>query len=347
MRAVVMRAGAMAIEDVPEPTPGPGQILVAPYATGICGSDLHFREESLAAAAATPDEPQPPVIPGHEIAGEVIALGPDVPAGSAAPVKPGDLVTAIPFTMGAEGPETIGLSPTHGGGLAELMAVDAVRTMVLPEGLDLRLAALAEPVAVAAHAAAMAAPDGPIVVVGAGPIGLGIIAVNASAGRGPIIAVDPSPSRRDKALAVGATSVHEPGTPLIELMMAHGYTPSTISPLLLDKDPNPSTVFECVGRAPVVQAIVAEAPPHSQVVLAGACPHTIQVEPLQLTVTEVKLAASFAYRHHDFATALRLLSQEPERFGRLITGERPLEEAEAAFDDLAGQPDEVKILIRP
>lgn len=338
-----MRAGAMAVEEVPEPKPGPGQVLIAPHATGICGSDLHFREESIAAAQAAPDEPQPPVIPGHEIAGEVVALGPDVPAGT---VKPGDRVTAIPFTMGPDGPETIGLSPTHGGGLAELAAFDASRTLLLPPDLDLRLAALAEPVAVAAHAAAMAAPDGPIVVVGAGPIGLGIIAVSAAAGRGPIIAVDPSPSRRAKALAVGATSVHEPGTPLIELMAAHGYTPSTISPLL-DADPNPSTVFECVGRAPVVQAIVAEAPPHSQVVLAGACPHTIEVEPLQLTVTEVKLAASFAYRHHDFATALRLLNQEPERFGQLITSERPLEEAEAAFDDLAGHADEVKILIRP
>ena len=184
-----------------------------------------------------------PIVPGHEVAGEVVAIGPD----TVTDLLVGDLVTGIPFTPADTGAETIGLSAVFNGGLAELCRFDAVRTFRLAEGVDTGLGALSEPIAVAVHAIARAAPQGPTVVVGAGPIGLAIIAVAVVAGRGPIIAVDPSATRRAMADKLGADAVHEPGTPLLELLADVGFTPGTISPLL-DTEPTTPTVFECVGH---------------------------------------------------------------------------------------------------
>ncbi len=341
MRAVVIRGGAIQVVEMPDPVPTAGQVLIAPHATGICGSDLHFREVMADLVKANPEAAMS-IVPGHEFAGEVVAIGPD----TSTDLMVGDLVTAIPFTHSASGPQTIGLSAEFTGGIAEFTRADASRTFVLPEGLTTRLGALCEPVAVAVHTFANAGATGPIVVVGVGPIGLGIVAIAAMNGRHPIIAVDPSPSRRTMALGIGADVAVEPGTTLLELLADVGYRPNTISPLL-DEEPVPATVFECVGRPDVVQRLLAEAPLHSRVVLTGACMHAVEIQPLQLTTSEVTIATSFAYRPHEFRAAADYLHRDPTRFARLITSEQPLSQTERAFDALANQPDEVKILIRP
>lgn len=338
MRAALLRGARIDIEQLADPMPGPGQVLVAPHATGICGSDLHLREV-LAVVAA---DGSVPIVPGHELAGEIIAIGP----GTETDLRVGDLVTANPFTHGPSGPETVGLSPVFTGALAELTCVDAARTIRLPDGLDCRLGALSEPLAVAVHATARASASGPIAVIGAGPIGLAVIAVCVITGRGPVVVVEPSSARRDMARRLGADAVHEPGTPITDLLAEVGFTPSTISPLL-DADPAMATIFECAGRPDVVASILATAPPHSRVVLAGACTHPVEISPLALTTGEISVEASYAYRQHELVTAVTLLHQHPDRFRPLITSERPLEATAQAFDDLAGDPSELKILIRP
>ncbi len=125
-----------------------------------------------------------------------------------------------------------------------------------------------------------------------------------------------------------------------------GYTPSTMSPLLED-DPVVATVFECVGRPDVVQALLSEAPPHSRLVLADACHEPVELNPLTLTTAEVSVIASFAYRPADFHAALRHLQEQPERFQDLITSERPLDATAEAFDALANDPTEIKVMIHP
>lgn len=342
LRAAVMRGGSITIEDVPEPVVEAGQVLIAPLATGICGSDLHARR-LLADLAAQSPEAVEAIVPGHEVAGEVVAIGSD----TVTSLRVGSLVTGIPFTPGAAGGvETIGLSPVFNGGLAELTRFDADRVFALPEGVDVRLGALSEPIAVAVHAFARAAADGPVVVVGAGPIGLAIIAVATLAGRGPIIAVDPSTTRRQMAVQLGADTAHEPGQSLLELLIEVGFSPDTISPLL-DREPTTPTILECVGNPAVVQDILATAPPHSRVVLAGACSHPVELQPLALTLSEVSVETSFAYRPHEFRHAMRLIADHPDVFDRLITSDRPLDDTESAFDDLASDPHELKILIHP
>ena len=96
-----------------------------------------------------------------------------------------------------------------------------------------------------------------------------------------------------------------------------------------------------------MQSILAEAPPHSRVVLAGACHAPVEIGPLQFTTAEVTVTASFAYRPAEFRAAIGHLSERPHLFGQLITGEHALDETADAFDALATNPDQVKILINP
>jgi threonine dehydrogenase-like Zn-dependent dehydrogenase len=337
-----MQGGRIDVRELPDPVPGAGKVLIAPHATGICGSDLHVRQVQADLAARSPDAPPTSIVPGHEFAGEVVAIGPD----TVTDLVPGDLVSANPFTRGAVGPETIGLSPTFGGALAEFTVADADATIRLPDGLDTRLGALCEPVAVAVHAFALAAERGPLVVVGTGPIGLGVVAVAVVAGRHPIIAVEPSPVRRGMALRLGADAAHAPGPALAEMLEQCGFSPSTISPLL-DGEPATATIVECAGRPEVVQSILAGAPAHSRVVLAGACLRSVEVSPVQLTTSEISIETSFAYRQHEFRAAARHVAEHPGLFGKLVTSEHSLQATEAAFDALASQPGEAKILIRP
>ena len=77
MRAVVMRNGEITVENVGEPEPGQGQVLIAPHVAGICGSDLHARTMLRGLAELDPESPPISLVPGHEFAGEVVAIGPD------------------------------------------------------------------------------------------------------------------------------------------------------------------------------------------------------------------------------------------------------------------------------
>ena len=340
MRAVVLHGADLDVVELPDPSPAPDQVLVAPLYTGICGSDLHMHEV-LTSLVAMPELLPGPIVPGHEFAGEVVAVGSAVGSG----IKVGDLVAGLPFSHGPNGFENIGVGESRSGALAELLTVDAERTFILPEGLPAQLGALCEPLAVSLHAFGLASEGGPVVVLGAGPVGLGVIALAAAAGRF-VVAVDPSPERRAMAEKLGATRVLPPGTPIVEAIDGSGFRPSPVSPLL-DGDPERLTIIECAGRPDVVQTAINEAPTHSQIVLAGACPHDVSVGALNATLNEVSIVFSFAYRHSEFGQALRLLADEPDRWSQMITDRRPLEQTKSAFRDLATNPSHLKILIQP
>lgn len=346
MRAAVLQGAKLSVEDVKRPEPREGEVLIAPMYTGICGSDLHVRAVFKDLADAMPGHAFDAMVPGHEFVGTVVELGPN----SHSDLVIGDLVTAIPFTH-SDGPfghgpaATIGLSPQHGGGLAELTVVDISRTFKLPEGLEPKLGALCEPMSVSQHAYSLGLSAGPIVVVGAGPVGLGIVAFAALAGRDQIVVVDPAKARRDMALRFGASAAIEPGTPLDEILANVGFKPSPTSPLL-NSTANRATIFECVGKPDVVRSTLTEAPPHCRVVVAGACTHDVTLNPLQPTLNETSVEFSFAYTSTDFARTLEMLKEHADKFEPLITSVRSLEDVAAAFDDLI-EPEELKILIMP
>src|SRR5205823_15041516 len=127
VRAVVARNGAVGVEVVADPVPGPGQVLAAPMACGICGSDLH----ALEVQAADP-EALPPVVLGHEFCAEILDYGP----GTERRFPVGSRVCSVPFIDGVEAPQLIGFSPEVPGGLGERMLLQESRLLAVPDHVD-------------------------------------------------------------------------------------------------------------------------------------------------------------------------------------------------------------------
>lgn len=184
MRASVLRDGRMVYrDDVADPVPESGQVLVAIKACGICGSDLHFAkhgervmemtERVARGAGAMNVDLRRDIFMGHEFSAEVLEAGPDTdtqPAGS--------LVTSIPVLLSAKGVEPIVYSNHTIGGYAERMLLSAALLLPIPNGLDPKHAALTEPMAVGLHAVNKSniEPGETALVLGCGPIGIAIIA---------------------------------------------------------------------------------------------------------------------------------------------------------------------------
>ncbi|HPE49068.1 MAG TPA: zinc-binding dehydrogenase [Hyphomonas sp.] len=351
MRAAVLQGHAITVEDMPDPVPARGQLLVRPLMTGICGSDLSLRKQMTALEQGLEVEARaglPKIVPGHEFCAELVEAGP----GTETALRPGARLTAVPFTHGHAGPETIGLSPVFSGGLATLCLVDAERTFAVPDGMPADLAALTEPLAVGAHAVNVATRNrAPNVVIGCGPVGLAVILSLRLQGRGPILAADFSAQRRARAAELGADIVVDPAeSSPYERWGDLGFKPALMSPLLereLRERPKGCNIFECSGAPGVLGQIIASAPGHAHIIVVGVCPHEEKVTPLEGILRELTVDFSFAYRPAEFTESLAMIAAHPDLAARLITSRLPLAETEDAFDRLSSNPDEVKILITP
>jgi 2-desacetyl-2-hydroxyethyl bacteriochlorophyllide A dehydrogenase len=198
--AVLHGPGDLRLNDAQRPVAGPSDIVVKVRASGICGTDLHFRHMG-------PRFPEKPMALGHEWAGEVIEAGRDVKS-----YKIGDRVAYnsnnSPADMGRGG---------ECGGFSNYVALREVDGHVqslckVPDNVSLDHAALVEPLSVAAHGVNRgdAKPGESVAVFGTGPIGLGVIIYLRQRGVTDIIAFEPSPLRRERALVLGARAVFDP-----------------------------------------------------------------------------------------------------------------------------------------
>ena len=213
MRALVVEGpGAAAVRDVPEPVPGPGEVLVEVAAAGICGSDLELLDGRRPAAYV-----RYPVVPGHEWAGRVLSVGPEV-----RDLAPGDPVVA-------EGLRSCGVCDRCGegrtnlctagyaetgftlpGALAERLAVPARLVHRLPPDRPLEPAALLEPAACVASAlleAGMPLPGARVAVVGDGPLGLLALLLLRTVTPAELVLVGARPARSAFGAGCGATRV--------------------------------------------------------------------------------------------------------------------------------------------
>ena len=222
IRAVALHDGGLVVrDDLPEPVPEFGQVLVAVRACGICGSDLHFATHGAQMLALSdeiegvPDLGAPPidlaadVFMGHEFAAEVLDLGP----GTLGPAA-GTVVTSIPILLTAGGVRPIVYSNDVAAGYGERMLLSAPLLVEVPNGLDPRHAALTEPMAVGLHAvnrSRIGRGEGAL-VLGCGPVGLAVVAALGLKGVDHIVAADYSPTRRALALRLGAHEVVDPPT---------------------------------------------------------------------------------------------------------------------------------------
>ena len=226
MRAARFHApGDLRIEVVADPAAGPGQVKLRNAYAGVCGTDVHmyFAPE---AARAFFERPHPltgasaPQVLGHEFSGTVVEIGERVSG-----VAVGDRAAVYPvYSCGRcracesgrlNACRTIafhGIS-SHGGGMAEFTVVDQSMLHQLPDGVDLRLGALVEPMAVAWHAAEVGEVHAgeSALVAGAGPIGIGVWFALREHGVERVLVSEPNAKRRDAIAALGA-SVVDPST---------------------------------------------------------------------------------------------------------------------------------------
>ncbi len=214
----------MRLEELPEPSPGPGEVLIRVAYNGLCGSDVH---EYFEGPAATTVDPHPltgcalPCVLGHEFSGRIAELGDevvDLHVGQLVAVEP--IETCLTCARCRSGHRHLCRKIAfhgynrHGGGLSELTVVPRQMVHVLPAGLSAVHGALVEPMAVARRAVrrtGVREGTGLVVVHGAGPIGLGALLALRDGGV-HVVAVDPSPARRAAATALGAQTVVDPAS---------------------------------------------------------------------------------------------------------------------------------------
>jgi threonine dehydrogenase-like Zn-dependent dehydrogenase len=339
MRATVMRDGKLMLAELPDLSPGPGQVLVETIACGICGSDLHalkfpnrMREAAIEGGAPEMFRLDKDMVMGHEFSARVIALGDGVTN-----LAPGDVVVSMPVMITPQGMDAIGYSNTYPGGYAEKMLLSAFLCMKVPDGLDPRHAALTEPMAVGLHAVEKSGikQGETALVLGAGPVGLAVIAALRLAGIEPIVAADFSPKRRALALTMGA---HEAVDPKAEAGIAAWTRLDGAKPL---------HIFEAVGVQGMIEQAMKDAPRSARITVVGVCMEPDTIRPMMGINKELSIQFVLGYTPEEFGRTLQSIAGGDIDVAPLITGEVGIAGVAGAFESLANPEAHAKILVEP
>lgn len=335
MRAVVTTdlGGPLEPVDLDDPTPRPGEVVVAVDACGICGSDLHLVDAL----------PMPGHVLGHELAGRVAAVGEGVIGWKADDAvmalslatcgtcdacrsgRPRKCATAL--MLGVETP----------GGYAEYVKAPAHDLVPLPDGFDLRHGALVEPLAVARHAVGRGGlvAGETALVIGGGPVGLAVLLWLKALGAGAVALSDPLAARRANAAALGADVVVDPTAGDLATQLADAGLAA------------PSLVLECVGLPGLVDQASAVAAVDGRVVVVGVCMAEDRYFPYGAMAKELDWRFAFYYCRADVDATVSAIRAGRLDIEPLITAEVGLDDAPARFDALKAGSGDTKVLIRP
>lgn len=323
--------GRLAVSDLPTAPPAAGEVQIAVAFTGLCGTDLHILHGNM-------DSRNPGII-GHEMSGRVAALGPGVDGlrvGAPVTVMPLDWCGSCPAC--AAGNEHIchnlnfvGIDSP--GSLQNLWNVRADLVLELPDSIDLRSAALVEPIAVAAHDVGRGrlAAGERAVVVGGGPIGA-LIATVAREKGAEVLVLEVDAGRRAGIESLGFR-VLDPTS-----------TDQTAAVLEWTAGAGADVVFEASGSAPGIAGATGLARARGRIVIVGIHPTPRPVDLQRVFWRELELYGARVYTRADFEEAIRLLAGGKVPADALITAVTPLSEVRSAFTALeSGQA--MKVLI--
>jgi threonine dehydrogenase-like Zn-dependent dehydrogenase len=342
MRALVFKEPwELAVEEVDDPSPGPGDVVLRVVATGICGSDVHgFSGES--------GRRRPGQVMGHETVGVVEEVGSEVDP--ALGVRPGTVATVNPLMACGDCPgcragapqscpnrRVIGVTPQIVSAFAERLACPADNVVSLPAEMPVHYGALVEPLAVGLHAARRGgcSADETVLVVGGGPIGQACVLAARRQGAERVMVSEPNPRRRELAGSLGAVPVDPQSCDLrSELQRAFG-GPATL-------------VLDAVGSTASMQVAIDCTAFGTRIVLLGMNTPRLELPAYAISTEERTVLGSFCYTPAEFDDTARWVGTAPEVLAGLVDGHVDLPGAPAAFDELArGASSASKILVHP
>lgn len=319
------------VENVAIPEPSEGEIRLRMAYAGICGSDLHYYFEGANGAFVVEE----PLIPGHEVSGYIDYD----PSGK---LTPGTPVTVHPATFGPvvagiedkrhlfPGGSYLGSAATHPhtqGGMSQYLIVKDFMVRTLPSNLDVRMAALAEPLGVALHGIAVAGgvEGKKVVVSGSGPIGLLATAAALAKGASEVVATDVLEGPLERAAQLGAATVR------------------------VDREHLPTNYFdvalECSGIPAAVSSIIDSLRPagiHAQIGMMSAGPQPIALS--SLISKEIQLRGCFRF-NTEIDEAITLLASHPEIAQTVITHVFNADQAVEAFKVAKNSQESGKVLV--
>jgi len=323
------------VREAPDPEPGPDQVLVRVAACGICGTDQHIFDGDFF--------PTYPLIGGHELAGQVVALGPQsvetvVRAGDRVAVDPSLFCGSCFFCQRAQGNHCLnwnGIGVTRDGGFAEFVVAPTAN--VYPVGdMPYEVAAFIEPISCVVYGLKrLRIPVGAnALVYGAGPIGLLMLQLVAHGGASTVAVVDLKEDKLKLARSLGA---HEgvPAGPGADDALRE------ISPLGFD------VVIDCTGVPAVVEHMFTHARRNGKLLFFGVNPPDgrISISPFDVYQKDLEILGSFALRY-TFHDAFALLESGALDVQPLLSDRFPIEGFPEALE-LAGSGEALKVQIQP
>ncbi|OYX67442.1 MAG: Zn-dependent alcohol dehydrogenase [Sphingomonadales bacterium 32-64-17] len=318
-------------EEVPDPSPSAGELVVKVGRCGICGSDLHMTEDAAYGC-------QHGDILGHEFAGEVVETGKEVSG-----FKTGDLVSVIPLVSCGQCEqcrkgtvqwcEQFGL---QGGGYAEYAVTRPNQCVPLPSDLTLADGAIIEPLAVALHGVNLSGmkTGDKVLVLGAGPIGLAVAFWARRMGAGRVAVQDIAPDQEQRALEMGADMfVVDPADPVGSATRALG-GPADV-------------VFECVGVPGLIAQAVEQVRPDGTILLLGLCTKPDTFNSFAMLSKQVRLITSAFFTRQEYVATLAALESGALAPRTMVTDTISLASTPEVFESLKQRGGQCKVMIAP
>lgn len=329
--------GHMEVVDLPDPEPGPGEVVIRILATGVCGSDLHgFTGET--------GRRVPGQVMGHESVGTIAGFGADVNG-----FDVGDPVTFNPVVVPEEDLEAfagheqlspnkrvIGVSPDIVASFAQRITVPARNVVPLPATMPIELGALVEPLAVAVHAVrnTNVQPSDAVLVLGGGPIGQSVVLALQMCGVTRIAVTELVPSRRALVEELGVTAI-DAGADDAEESVARALGGPA------------DRAIDAVGIEATVGSALRATKIGGTVCLVGMGAPTLALDAFLISTQERALVGSFTYSAEDFRDAAAWIGSVPPQARALISRQEPLSRGPQVFSALAAGDDTPgKVLIR-
>ena len=328
--AVMMGLEKIVIEERPEPSPGPQDAVVRIEAVGVCGSDTAYYKVGRIGDYVV----HGPIILGHEVSGQVIAVGSQVTnvnVGDRVAIEPGTPCRNCRECMAGRYhlcPNLIFLAtPPYDGALIEKLTIDARNLYSIPDDMTYEEGALLEPLSVGIWGCKRAGlePGDSVLVTGAGPVGLLAAATARAFGAGTVTVTDLSDFRLGLAATMGFTT-------------ERGDAPT---------NERFDVLLECSGAPGVLAGGMRRLLPGGRAAMIGMSKEEAIGLPLsQLNVNELTLALVNRY-NHTWPLAIQLVSSGRVDVKPLITHHFPLEEAADALTLSSRVGDSVKAVIHP